>query len=61
MTLPFFDFWNSSATASVIGYTVREPSILISAPWANAAEAAAVTSAAAMNRGTRRMEILDVV
>ena len=27
--LPFSAFWNSSATASVIGYTVDEPSTLI--------------------------------
>ena len=28
LTAPFLDFWKSSATASVIGNTVLEPSIL---------------------------------
>src|SRR5436190_9603534 len=35
----FFDFWNSSATASVIGYTVLEPSTLTTC-CANAGAAA---------------------
>jgi hypothetical protein len=28
LTAPFLDFWKSSATASVTGYTVEEPSTL---------------------------------
>jgi hypothetical protein len=40
----FFAFWNSSATASVIGYTVLEPSTFTI--WASAAGAATVTPAA---------------
>ena len=47
-TAPFFIFWNSSATASVIGYTVLEPSILTTGPcWANAPVAAVSATAAA--------------
>ena len=34
-TLPRFEIWNSSASASEIGNTVLEPSILIAA-WASA-------------------------
>src|SRR5262245_45818314 len=51
LTLPFVDFWNSSATASVIGKTVLEPSILT--VWAvacGAIENAPTTAAAAANR-----------
>ena len=47
LTSPFLAFWNSSATASVIGYTVLEPSILTRAPWAKAADESADASAAA--------------
>src|SRR5260221_14532292 len=40
LTAFFFAFWNSSATASVIGYTVLEPSTLTTCCCANAGAAA---------------------
>src|SRR5687767_14774895 len=41
LTAPFLAFWKSSATASVTGKTVLEPSILTSCACAGAASAAA--------------------
>ena len=46
LTAPFLAFWNSSATASVIGNTVLEPSILTTA---GAADADAAKDSAASN------------
>ncbi len=48
MTLmaPFFAFWNSSATASVIGNTVLEPSILTTCAVAAGAAARPPSTAA---------------
>src|SRR5687768_6808466 len=56
--LPGFAFWNSSATASVIGNTVLEPSTLISAspdffPHPSASENAAIP--------TKRVDFVMVV
>ena len=47
LMLCFFAFWNSSATASVIGNTVLEPSILTTCCCANAGAAAANAAATA--------------
>ena len=38
LTLPLVDLWKSSATASVIGNTVLEPSIFTSCAWAGAGQ-----------------------
>src|SRR6187397_1502767 len=43
----FFDFWNSSATASVMGKTVLEPSILTIWACAENEQAAAATPSTA--------------
>ena len=43
----FFAFWKSSATASVIGNTVLEPSIFTTLDWARASPADANTPASA--------------
>jgi len=46
LTAPLVDFWKSSATASVIGYTVLEPSILtIASAWAAEANRAKLAAA----------------
>jgi len=47
---PEFAFWNSSATASVIGYTVLEPSMEMSPVRAGPEGLAAEPPQAAMNR-----------
>src|SRR5262245_33795373 len=59
-TLPFIDFWNSSATASVIGKTVLEPSILT--VWADAIGAmlnAPTTAAADARRFTDNSSFIE--
>jgi hypothetical protein len=43
-TLPFISFWNSSATASVTGKTVLDPSILITVPCARTVGTSAVNN-----------------
>ena len=47
LTLPLVDCWKSSATASVIGKTVLEPSIFTSCARAGTAKIAAPTPASA--------------